>query len=152
MTIRDDDRDDGRDAREREMQEIAEARRAGPDIEPPAAERAEIAAYGLVFDALAEDPGDFLPADFAERVVERAFAPRLGFAWWENVVVPVVMGIITLGTLPTVAKPLVEVWTMMRPLLEGAPLGLLAAAGAAVLLAGAADRVMGRTSRGRRVA
>ena len=133
-------RDDGHDAREREMQETAETRRGGGD--------AEIAAYGLVFDALAEDPGDFLPLDFAERVVERAFTPRLGFAWWENVVVPVFMGILTLATLPTVARPLVEVWVMVRPLLEGVPLGMLAAAGAAVLLAGAADRVAeGRRTR-----
>ncbi|HEX2204395.1 MAG TPA: hypothetical protein VHG91_13885 [Longimicrobium sp.] len=144
MSMRDDDR-------ERGLQDLAEARRAGtgPESETPA-ERAEVAAYGLVFDALAEDPGDFLPLDFAERVVERAFAPRLGFAWWENVVVPIFMLVLTASSLPVIARPLAEVWEMMRPLLEGVPLGLLAAAGAAVLLAGMADRVAGGTAEVRR--
>ena len=136
--------------RDRDIQELFDAareRRDAPDlvsaaaVPAGAADRADLAAYALVFDALAEEPGDYLPAGFADRVAERAFAPRLGFAWFENVFVPLAVALMGLVAVPVAAPSLAQALALFRPLLAGVPLPLIAAAATALLLAAFAERL-----------
>jgi hypothetical protein len=134
--------------RDREIQDLFDAARARPGASgsesldaASADDAAELAAYALVFDALAEEPGDYLPADFADRVAERALAPRLGFAWFENVFVPLAVALVGLVAVPFAVTSLAESLASLRPLLDGVPLPLIAAAGTALVLAAFADRL-----------
>lgn len=54
-------------------------------------DRARLAAYRLVYEALADDPGYALPPGFAEEVVVRVTARRKRFPWFEAVVTPALL-------------------------------------------------------------
>lgn len=83
---------------------------AGGAAEAPAdwsgEDRARLAAYRFVYEALADDPAYTLPPGFAEKVAARVTPRRKRFPWFEAVVTPALVAAATALYVP----PAVAAW------------------------------------------
>lgn len=126
---------------------------AGRTAEAPAdwsaEDRARLAAYKLVYEALAEDPGYALPLGFAERVAAGVHRLPKRFPWFEVVLIPAA---ITAATAVYVI-PSVPAWIQAvqapdsgaRAILEAIQAGrpdLVVGIGLVLVLLAIADRVL----------
>ncbi|HET6228727.1 MAG TPA: hypothetical protein VFE05_01535 [Longimicrobiaceae bacterium] len=111
----------------------------------PGGDDAEAAAYRLVAEALAEEPGFALPDGFAERMAAVVMPPPERLPLFERVLLPAVLVAAVIVVAPLAAAPLAEGlsplaespairWATVRP-------DLLAIAAAGLLAAFAADRL-----------
>jgi hypothetical protein len=109
------------------------------------AANADVAAYQVVFAALAEDQGFALPADFADAMAARLMPARMRASPFERWVLPVLMLVACAMGVPAVFGALGQALTrVVGPVGENSGLLTLAAVTLVLLVLAAADRLARR--------
>ena len=105
-------------------------------------ERAELAAYRVLYAALREEPDFALPPSFAEGLARRVFPAREPLWEWLAPAALLLTGGAALVAIPPARGSLRAALPAVTSLLDAAPLPLLAAAGLAVGVVLLADRLI----------